>query len=122
MTRNLRRTFGLFLALLAVVTQLTTAVAMAAPTSVLAEATVLCHQDDESNAPAPQLPGHQSPDCPLCVFCHNLAGPAGLITASSILPAPASVAIDRPAVLPPATAPPVHRGFVSYPRAPPIPA
>ena len=122
MMRDIRQTFGLFLALLAITAQLTLAVAVPASTVSLADVTVICQHDGNASAP----PGHPAPahstlDCLLCVFCHHLGGPAGLVAASPRLPTPVIAQVARSVVLPPSTAPPRRIALAARPRGPPIP-
>jgi hypothetical protein len=114
-----RQAFGLFLALLAVVAQLTMATAVPASTVSLADVTVLCQHD--GGTPTPKAPAHSSPDCLVCFFCHGVAGPLGLLAAPPMLPAPSAITIARAAILPPATAPPLRIVLAARPRGPPIP-
>jgi hypothetical protein len=118
MMRDARQASGLFLALLALVAQLTMASVMPAAAVSLADVTVLCQHDGNPNAPPP--PGHQSPDCLLCFFCHTATGPVGQIAAVPILPKPSTILIPRAVSLPPATAPPLRLGLAARPRGPPI--
>jgi|HubBroStandDraft_1064217.scaffolds.fasta_scaffold91567_2 hypothetical protein len=119
MMRNARQASGLFLALLAVVAQLTLAAAVPVTTVLLADVTVLCHHDGGSDAPP--APAHQAPDCLLCFFCHGAMGSAGLIAAAPTLPTPSTTWIARAAMPPPATAPPLRVVLAARPRGPPIP-
>lgn len=121
MSRELRQAFGLFLALLAVLAQVTMAAAM--PRLLpgqIADTAVICHQDNGAS-PAPQAPPHHAPDCLLCVFCHHLGAPAALAAAPPVLPAPRIRVIAPAAVPPPSTAPPVPIVLAARPRAPPVP-
>lgn len=120
MMRDVHRASGLFLALLAIMAQLTVAAAVPLSTVSLADVTVLCQHDGGTDAPA--SPAHQSPECLLCFFCHNATGPAGLAVAAPELPAPAAVQVARAVVLPPATAPPPRVVLAARPRGPPFPA
>jgi hypothetical protein len=115
MMRNARQVTGLFLALLAVMAQLTLAAAVPVSTVSLEQATVLCQHDGKPSAPV-----HQSPDCLLCFYCHSAIGPAGLLATPPLTPAPSMTVIARGAVLPPATAPPVRIVLAARPRGPPI--
>jgi len=119
MIRGVRQIFALFLALLAIMAQLTLAAAVPASTVSLADVTVLCHHDGDSNAPP--APAHQSSDCLLCLVCHGAAGPVGLLTDPPRLPAPATTHVARAAVLPPVTAPPLRTSLAARPRGPPLP-
>jgi hypothetical protein len=107
----------LFLALLAIMAQLTVATAVPASSVSLADVTVLCQHDGKSDAPA--APAHHTPDCSVCFFCHNVVGTAGLIATPPLLPIPAIAPVARAVVLPPATAPPAFHRAPSQPRAPP---
>jgi hypothetical protein len=118
MMRDARQASGLFLALLALVAQLTMAAAVPASAVSLASVAVLCQHDGSSNAPP--APAHQSPDCLLCFFCHSAMGPVGLLAAAPLLPTPTTSRIVRSVVLPPATAPPVRVALAARPRGPPI--
>ena len=119
MMRDARQASGLFLALLALVAQLTLAAAVPVTTVLLADVTVLCHHDGSSDAPP--APAHQAPDCLLCFFCHSVMGPAGLVAAAPLLTAPRATWIARVAIPPPATAPPLRIVLAARPRGPPIP-
>jgi hypothetical protein len=119
MQREVRQVSGWFLALLALVVQLTLAAAVPATTVALADITTLCHHD--GNPSAPKAPAHQIPDCQLCIVCHAATGPAGLLTAAPMLPLPMTIPIARAVVLPPATAPPLRFVTAARPRGPPIP-
>jgi len=119
MQREVRQASGLFLALLALVVQLTLAAAVPATTIALADVTTLCHHD--GNPSAPKAPVHQIPDCQLCIVCHGATGPTGLLTAAPMLPLPMTILIARAVVLPPATAPPLRFVTAARPRGPPIP-
>jgi hypothetical protein len=118
MMRHARQASGLFLALLALVAQLTMAAAVPASAVSLADVAVLCQHD--GNPTAPPAPAHQSPDCLLCFFCHSAPGSLGLLAAPPILPAPMTSKIARAVVLPPATAPPLRVVLAARPRGPPI--
>jgi hypothetical protein len=118
MMRDARQASGLFLALLALVAQLTLAAAVPATTVSLAAMTSLCQHD--GNPDAPPAPAHQAPDCLLCFFCHAAAAPIGLLTSAPLLPAPTTTRIVSAVVLPPATAPPLRIFTVARPRGPPI--
>jgi hypothetical protein len=118
MKREMRQAAGLFLALLALVAQLTWAVAVPSTTISLADVTTLCQHDGRPGAPP--VPAHQMPDCWLCVVCHGASGPPGLLTAAPMLPQPRPIRVARAAILPPATAPPLRFVTASRPRGPPI--
>jgi hypothetical protein len=119
MQRETRQASGLFLALLALVAQLTLSAAVPATMLSLADMTVLCQHN--GNPDAPPAPLHQMPDCQLCFFCHGMTGPVGLLAAAPMLPTPTTMPIGRAAVLPPATAPPLRFVTAARPRGPPIP-
>jgi hypothetical protein len=119
MKREIRQASGLFLALLALVAQLTLAAAVPATAISLADVTTLCQHD--GNPVAPPAPAHQMPDCQLCVVCHGASGAFGLLTAVPALPQPTTIAIQRAAILPPATAPPLRFVIAARPRGPPVP-
>jgi hypothetical protein len=119
MQREIRQASGWFLALLALVVQLTLAAAVPSTAVTLADVTTLCHHD--GNPSAPGAPAHQAPDCQLCIVCHGATGPAGLLTAAPMLPEPTTILIARAVVLPPATAPPPRFVTAARPRGPPIP-
>jgi hypothetical protein len=121
MMREIRQASGLFLALLALVAQLTLAAAVPAASVSLADVTTFCQHDGDLGAPAHPSPSHPSPDCLVCFFCHNAAGPVGLLAAPPMLPAPSTVPVARAVVLPPATAPPLRIALAARPRGPPIP-
>ncbi len=116
--RDARQDSGLFLALLALLAQLTMAATMPVAAVSLANVAVLCHHGGNSDGPA--QPVHQSPDCLLCFFCHTATSPAGLIAAVPPLPQPRSVLIARVMLLPPATAPPPSIVLAARPRGPPV--
>ena len=119
MTRDIRHTVGVVLALLAVMAQLTTAAAVPPSTLSLADATVLCQHDGDTRAPA--APTHPPADCLLCFICHSALSPVGMVTAAPVVPPPSVVWIERSVVLPPATAPPPRISLAARPRGPPIP-
>jgi hypothetical protein len=118
MMRDSHRASGLFLALLALVAQLTLAAAVPVSAASLADMTSICQHD--GNPDAPPVPAHQAPDCLLCFFCHAAAGPVGLLTSAPSLPAPTTTRIASAVVLPPATAPPLRIVTAARPRGPPI--
>ena len=120
MMRDFRQASGLFFALLAIVAQLALATAVPASPVSLTDVMVLCQHD--GSAGSPPAPSHQSPDCLVCFFCHNVEVPAGIAASPPLLPAPSTVRIARAAVLPPATAPPLRFVLAAHPRGPPIPA
>jgi hypothetical protein len=121
MRRDSRQVFKLFLALLAVVAQLTLATVVPASTVSMADVTVICQHDADPDAPA--KPAHQSPDCLVCFFCSaGSASVAGLTVTPPLLPAPPLVFAARMVVLPPPTAPPFRAVLAARPRGPPIPA
>jgi hypothetical protein len=119
MKREIRQASGLFLALLALVVQLTLATAVPASAVSLADVTTLCQHD--GNPRAPVAPAHQMPDCQLCLVCHMAAGPFGLLIVPPALPPPVTIRVARAAILPPATAPPPRVVSAPRPRGPPIP-
>jgi hypothetical protein len=116
--RNVRHSFGLFFASLAIVTQLALGAAVPATAMSLAAVSVICQHDGNPNAPA--APARQSPDCLLCFFCHGTTSPIGPVAASPLLPAPRATRIAGAVVLPPATAPPLRIVLDARPRGPPI--
>jgi hypothetical protein len=118
MMRDGCKATGLFVALLAIVAQLTMAAAVPAAAASLADVAVLCHHDSGSDAPP--APAHQAPDCLVCFFCHGATGPAGLVATPPALPTPRSIIVARVVVLPPATAPPLRIALAARPRGPPI--
>ena len=118
MMRDARQASGLFLALLALVAQLTMASAVPASLVSLADVVVLCQHD--GNPASPPTPAHQSPDCLLCVFCHGAPGSLGLLIAPPVLPKPTTSKVARSVGLPPATAPPLRVVLAARPRGPPI--
>jgi hypothetical protein len=129
MKREIRQISGLFLALLALVAQLTLATAVPATTVSLADVTRVCQHGGHAGAPpvpanlvpANRVPAHQMPDCQMCLVCHGLSGPPGLLAAALILPASGRFRIARAAILSPATAPPARFATAARPRGPPIP-
>jgi hypothetical protein len=118
MMRDARQASGLFLALLALVAQLTMAAAVPASSVSLADVAVLCQHD--GNSTTPPVPMHQSPDCLLCFFCHGAPGSFGLLAVPPVLPKPIMAKVARSVVLPPATAPPIRLVLAARPRGPPI--
>jgi hypothetical protein len=98
--------------------QLTLAAAVPASSVSVADVTVICQH--EGNSDAPVAPAHQSQDCLLCFSCHNVSGSSGLIVAPPLLPVPASMPVLPAVVLPPATAPPLRVVLAAHPRGPPI--
>jgi hypothetical protein len=115
---DIRRGSGLFLTLLAIVAQLTLAVALPASSVSLADVTVICQH--EGNNDAPVAPAHPPRDCLLCFFCHNAPGSSGLIVAPPLPPVPALMSVALAVVLPPATAPPHRVVLAAHPRGPPL--
>jgi hypothetical protein len=120
MTRDIRQAFGLCLALVALVGQLTLAAIVPVSSLSLSDVTEFCHHDGDPGAPA--APAHQSPDCLVCFFCHNATGSVGPIADAPLLPAPTAEPVVRAAILPPATAPPLRIVLSANPRGPPIQA
>jgi hypothetical protein len=118
MMRDARQASGLFLALLALVAQLTMAAAVPASSVSLADVAVLCQHD--GNSTTPPVPMHHSPDCLLCFFCHGAPGSLGLLAVPPVLPKPIMAKVARSVVLPPATAPPIRLVLAARPRGPPI--
>jgi hypothetical protein len=111
------RLCGLFAVLLALMAQLG-AGATVPRVDPVAAAAVLCHTDDNGNAPA-HGPNHPS-DCPICPLCAALHAQALALTSDApLLTPPAIQAILRPELPPPSTAPPALRRSPSQPRAPP---
>ena len=117
MMRDIRLACGLFLALLAIGAQLTLATAMPASAVSLADVTVLCQHDSDTNSP--RAPAHPAQDCLLCFFCHSAMGPAGLVASPPLLPVPSTIRVARAVVLPPATASPPRVVLSARPRGPP---
>jgi hypothetical protein len=117
MMRDMRQASGLFLALLALVAQLTLAAAVPASTLSLADMTVLCHHDGDPGGP--RAPAHQSPDCLVCFFCHTATGAVGLLVTAPLPPMPAMSRVAREGAPPPATAPPRRIALAARPRGPP---
>jgi hypothetical protein len=118
MKRGIRQAFGPFLALLALVAQLTLATAAPATTISLADVTTLCRHD--RNHGAPRGPAHQMPACQLCLVCHGPASPFGLLTATPALPQPMTMQVARTVILPPAAALPPCFVTAAQPRGPPV--
>lgn len=118
MMRETRRASGLFLALLALVAQLTLTAAVPVSTLSLADVTVLCKHS--GNPDTPPAPAHQTPDCLLCFVCHGAPGPVGLLADAPITPMPTTSRVARAVVLPPATAPPLRFATAARPRGPPV--
>jgi hypothetical protein len=118
MIREVRQVSGLFLALLAILAQLTLTAAVPASVVSLADVTVLCQHDGNPNAPP--APAQQSPDCLVCFFCHNVGGAAVLVAAPPMLPGPTTTRPTRANFLPPAAAPPPYIILAAHPRGPPI--
>jgi hypothetical protein len=118
MTRELRKGSGLFLALLALLAQLTVSHAVPPSKVSLANVTVLCHHGSHSDGPpAPVRPMR---DCQICLICHGAAGPTGLLTAAPSLPRPGAGQIAHAMTLPQQAAPPVGVVTAAQPRGPPI--
>lgn len=120
MKRDIARASGLFLALLAIVAQLTLAAAVPASAMSLADATVLCQHDTSAGTSQHRPPAHSAPDCVLCFFCHAASGPSALVATVPALTPPAAALIGAAVVLPPATAPPPRIILAARPRGPPI--
>ena len=111
------RLFGLLAVLLALMAQLGSG-ATVPRVDPVAAAAVLCHTDDNGNAPA-RGPNHPS-DCPICPLCAALYAQALALTSdAALLTPPAIQAILRPELPPPSTAPPGLHRSPSQPRAPP---
>jgi hypothetical protein len=108
---------GLFAMLLALMAQLGSVASVprvAPPPSEI----VLCHTDDDK-APA-QAPVHPT-DCQMCPLCVGPHVQTLLLASGSGVSAPATaLAIERPELPPPATAPPSPNHPPNQPRAPPI--
>ncbi|HEY4043013.1 MAG TPA: DUF2946 family protein [Rhodopila sp.] len=109
---------GLLAVLLALIAQLGAGAATPQIDPVLG-AGVLCHTDDNGNPPT-HAPSHpvDCPLCPLCAIAH--AHPALLTPPAPTVPLTSALAILRPELPPPATAPPAPHRPPSQPRAPPI--
>jgi hypothetical protein len=114
---------GLFLALLALVTQLAFGAVVPRPevAEVLDNAGVICHAAAPDN-PAPLPPQHHHmPDCQFCPLCMSLAAPGVVLPGAGPHPPPPQVAaFRRPGLPPQATAPPVIASLAAQPRGPPV--
>jgi NAD-dependent dihydropyrimidine dehydrogenase PreA subunit len=113
--------FGLLLALLALIAQL--GFSLGAPQSAAAEALIqaatICHGDTGADSGQLPAPAHHN-DCVLCPLCVSASSTVALLSpAAPALPAPATLVIARAAIPPPATAPPASPRFAAQPRAPP---
>jgi hypothetical protein len=111
------RLVGLLAVLLALMAQLG-AGASVPRIDPVAVAGVLCHTDNNGNAPA-HGPNHPA-DCPLCPLCATVHAQApALLSDAPVLTPPAVLTVLRVELPPPATAPPVLHRPPSQPRAPP---
>ena len=113
--------FGLFLALLALIAQL--GFSLGAPQSAAAEALIqaatICHGDTGADSGQLPAPAHHS-DCVLCPLCVSATGTVALLAPTDpALPARKTLVIARAAITPPTTAPPASPRFAAQPRAPP---
>jgi hypothetical protein len=108
---------GLFAVLLALMAQLGAGAAVPRIDPVVAAA-VLCHTDDNGNAPT-HSPSHL-PDCLVCPLCATLHGQQAMLIAEAprLIPPPVP-AVRRAELPPPSTAPPALHRPPSQPRAPP---
>ena len=110
--------FGLFAVLLALMAQLG-AGATVPRIDPVAVAGMLCHTEDNGNAPA-HGPDHHPAGCPICPLCAALHAQALALTSDALLLTPPAIqAIQRPGLPPPSTAPPALRRPPTQPRAPP---
>jgi hypothetical protein len=117
------RFFGLILAVLALVGQISVGSVVPAQ-SVAAEqenaleaALVLCHSDNGS-APSHPTPLHHHM-CALCPLCHVPAQHSVVLTASLFLPIPSTGMTTRVRGIAAARAPPTPILVSAYPRGPP---
>ena len=82
-------------------------------------ANALCHSADESGTNPSQPPSHPA-DCLACPLCVAVQAPAAtLIHEGAVAIHRGVVAVLRPELPPPSTAPPFYRWQPSQPRAPP---
>lgn len=80
----------------------------------------LCHAADERGANPSQPPIHPA-DCLVCPLCIAVHAPAAiLIYERAVVMHRGIIAVLRPELPPPSTAPPSHHWPPSQPRAPPI--
>ena len=79
-----------------------------------------CHTADE-RGPNPSQPPIHPADCLVCPFCIAVHAPAPTLISERAIPASRGiVAVLRPELPPPSTAPPCHHWPPGQPRAPPI--
>ena len=119
LTRTLRSSVGLLLAVLALVSQLALGSVVLSDDAQAAEfdaIAVLC----QTGAPAPVHHQH-APDCAICPLCVALALPGVILTPGPVLPAPSVRGVAVVALPPPARAPPARTLRLAQPRGPPIP-
>jgi hypothetical protein len=83
-------------------------------------AEALCHAADERGGGPSQPPVHPA-DCLVCPFCVAVRAPSPTLIADVAISASrGTVAVLRPELPPPSTAPPSRRWPPSQPRAPPF--
>jgi hypothetical protein len=114
------KAFGLFLALLAILGRVTPLADVPGEAMRFADVTVLCHHDDDADAPARQPPSHPSQECLLCFVCHNPPNAIGLVAPAPLWSMPEVTGLVHLEILPPATAPPRRIALATSPRGPPI--
>jgi hypothetical protein len=123
MARHHIPTSGLFLVLLALVTQLAFSAVVPRPevAQVLDGAGIICHVPTPADSTTPPAHHHRMPDCQFCPLCMSLATPGIVLPgAAPNPPLPQVVAFRRPGLPPPATAPPVVAILAAQPRGPPV--
>lgn len=125
MTRHRIPASGLFLTLLALVTQLAFGAVVPRPeiALVLDAAGVICHAPAPSDGTPPPPHRHHTPDCMLCPLCASLTTPGIVLPGAAPRPPLPQVAVfHHPGLPPPAIAPPVAAPLAAQPRGPPVPA
>jgi hypothetical protein len=123
MNRPQPPSFGLFVALLALVMQLVSAVVPVGQGSSAAlrpGVGVICHADDASAPRSPDQPSHRhTADCLVCPLCAIVAQSAPTLAAGPALPFPSWGVLAHAGVVPPATVPPARSPAAAQPRGPP---
>ena len=110
---------GLFAVLLALMVQLGVGASVPRIDPVTGVA-ALCHAEHDGDGRPSKAPLHPA-DCLACPFCAALNAAAFVLVPVIDRPSPpALVVVDKTALPPPATAPPIADRAPGQPRAPPI--
>ena len=112
---------GLFLAIFALVSQLTLGGLVLPDDASAAEldAVIILCQAGAPDAPAAPPHHHHAPDCAICPLCVALALPGVILTPAPLLPAPSIQRVAAIALPPPARGPPSRPLRISLARGPP---